>query len=211
MLSADKSRQGKHGRNSTEHRLSHDTVKLLKTQDQGYLRTIGQKSRRELEDLEKEIKVAGILDSKAAGNDVNVDDEDMDDVPSRSIKGGKKIIFVDTSEQEPMADSTQENGNPTDGDDFVEATDNLNPTEPSNHTPKQLKRTQQALQNARLARKKRKRLNDIRAAKLQALKVRQKEIMTAADALEAQRARMHHSVGGVNKDGVKFKVRERKR
>ena len=43
------------------------------------------------------------------------------------------------------------------------------------------------------------------------LKKRQKEILKVADQLELQRAKMTNTVGGVNKDGVKFKIRERKR
>lgn len=63
----------------------------------------------------------------------------------------------------------------------------------------------------RLERKKRKRLQELRVAKLEALKKRQKEVLAAADELDLQRAKMARTVGGVNKNGVKFKIRERKR
>jgi U3 small nucleolar RNA-associated protein 11 len=47
--------------------------------------------------------------------------------------------------------------------------------------------------------------------KLRALKKRERELGTALHELEMQRARMSNSIGGTNKDGVKFKVRGRKR
>jgi U3 small nucleolar RNA-associated protein 11 len=46
---------------------------------------------------------------------------------------------------------------------------------------------------------------------LQALQKREQELLTATRELELQRAKMSNTVGGVNKDGVKFKIRERKR
>ena len=46
---------------------------------------------------------------------------------------------------------------------------------------------------------------------MEVLKKRQKEILAAADALELQRAKMAGSLGGTNKNGVKFKIRERKK
>jgi U3 small nucleolar RNA-associated protein 11 len=46
---------------------------------------------------------------------------------------------------------------------------------------------------------------------LRALKKRERELTTALHELEMQRAKMSNSIGGINKDGVKFKVRGRKR
>jgi U3 small nucleolar RNA-associated protein 11 len=46
---------------------------------------------------------------------------------------------------------------------------------------------------------------------LRALKKRERELTTALHELEIQRAKMSHSIGGINKDGVKYKVRARKR
>jgi U3 small nucleolar RNA-associated protein 11 len=47
--------------------------------------------------------------------------------------------------------------------------------------------------------------------RLKALITREKELMLAEQELERQRGKMSNSIGGVNKNGVKFKVRERKR
>jgi U3 small nucleolar RNA-associated protein 11 len=76
---------------------------------------------------------------------------------------------------------------------------------------KQLAAETDAATRLRTERKKRKRLQEMRVAKLDALRKRQREIMAAADQLDLQRAKLAHTVGGVNKNGVKFKVRERKR
>ena len=76
---------------------------------------------------------------------------------------------------------------------------------------KALQAEQQRKLDLRTARRRRKRLGELRAAKLEALKKRQKEIVAAAEQLELQRARMSRTVGGVNKDGVKWKIRERKK
>jgi U3 small nucleolar RNA-associated protein 11 len=46
---------------------------------------------------------------------------------------------------------------------------------------------------------------------LEALKDRERDLSVALSQLQHQRARMNNTVGGVNKEGVKFKVRERKR
>jgi U3 small nucleolar RNA-associated protein 11 len=46
---------------------------------------------------------------------------------------------------------------------------------------------------------------------LRALKKREQELATALLELDLQKARMSNSIGGVNKNGVKYKVRSRKR
>ena len=62
-----------------------------------------------------------------------------------------------------------------------------------------------------LERRRRKKLQEIRVNKLDMLRKRQKDIMAAADQLDLQRAKMAKTIGGTNKSGVTFKVRERKR
>ena len=46
---------------------------------------------------------------------------------------------------------------------------------------------------------------------LEAIKRRERELVTAEQELDLQRAKMSNSIGGLNKKGVKFKIRERKR
>lgn len=50
-----------------------------------------------------------------------------------------------------------------------------------------------------------------RLERLKALVAREEELMLAERELELQRAKMANNIGGVNKEGVKFKIRERKR
>jgi U3 small nucleolar RNA-associated protein 11 len=215
MLSAGKATQGKHGRGVEANRLSHDAVKLLKTQDAGYLRTVAGKGRRELEKLEQVVGLEGVLWSEG-----------------RRLMG-KKVVFVDgeRGDQEgtkgrkrKAAEMNGENGaDGMDTETYTKESDinNAKETDDRNHssaaTPVKPKTTRalQAAQQAKLhlqaARRRRKRLGQLRAAKLEALKKRQKEVMAAIEQLELQRAKMSRTVGGVNKDGVKWKIRERKR
>ena len=213
MLSAGKASQGKHGRGEETNRLSHDTVKLLKTQDAGYLRTVGGRGRRELERLEQVVGVDSVLGTGKKHT-------------------GKKVVFVDGEEVEQKGrrgrkrksdEMDQENGmdvGATNAD-----TDNVGHNAPVVHeqdakdaaipakpiSKKALLAEQQAMLDLRAARRRRKRLGELRAAKFEALKKRQNEIMAAAEQLELQRAKMSRAVGGVNRDGVKWKIRERKK
>ncbi|KAJ9646413.1 hypothetical protein H2199_002462 [Coniosporium tulheliwenetii] len=68
-----------------------------------------------------------------------------------------------------------------------------------------------AMKEERASRKKRQREQEARRIRLEAVKARERDLLIAEQALEAQRAKMANNVGGVNKNGVKFKVRERKR
>jgi U3 small nucleolar RNA-associated protein 11 len=212
MLSAGKASQGKHGRGEETNRLSHDAVKLLKTQDAGYLRTVAGRGRRELERLEQAVGVESVLGMGKKHT-------------------GKKIVFVDGEEVEQdkrgrkrkSEEMDQENVMEVEGADVdtdsvghnapeaheQDATDAATPAKPK--SKKALLAQQQAMLNLRAARRRRKRLGELRAAKLEALKKRQNEIMAAAEQLELQRAKMSRTVGGVNKDGVKWKIRERKK
>ena len=224
MLSAGKAGQGKHGQGEETNRLSHDAVKLLKSQDAGYLRTVAGRGRRELERLEQ---VVGLEDALG---------------PGKTQVAGKKIVFVEgegvghegkrgqkrkaeemereqEQEQEEAMDGTGadvDTGNfdvdtpEVNAQDLNDSTTTAKP-KPKPKSKKALQAEQRAQLDLRAARRRRKRLGELRAAKLEALKKRQKEIMAAADQLELQRAKMSRTVGGVNKDGVKWKIRERKK
>ena len=213
MMSAAKGTAGKHGKGGNEALLSHDAVRLLKTQDSGYLRTASNRGRREVQKLEQQVKLAEVMREDGAA------------------KAGKKIIFSD--EETPTSGTkrkrtsagteskvSQEVSQPMDADHEMNDEPSLlqmpEPFEDENVLPITEVRspsTKDSLASKRLLveRKRRRRLQELRANKLEALKKRQREILAAANALEAQRARMARTVGGVNKDGVKFKVRERKR
>lgn len=149
--------------------LSQDAVRLFKTQDLGYVRTMRNKVMKEVGTLEK--SVAG-------------------------IKGdGKKIVYVkDEEEQQEKVwegiDMEEEEEDDEDEDALVK----------EDIAAKNLRKMQE------------KEANKLEA-KLIIARERLKALTDAEQALDLQRARMSKSqtVGGVNKNGVKFKVRERKR
>jgi U3 small nucleolar RNA-associated protein 11 len=76
---------------------------------------------------------------------------------------------------------------------------------------KQIEAQETAKREARKFRKDRERAQERMVTKLQAIKKRERELVAAEAELELQRAKINNTVGGVNKDGVKFKIRERKR
>ncbi|TPR11103.1 CFEM domain family protein [Aspergillus niger] len=194
MMSSSSARQGKHGaagnRDSAAARgLSHDAIKLLKTQDAGYLRTVGERIRRQMEKLEEEVRLQDgmkeILDGDA-GEDKKkeedvMDDDDMDfdfdfgddEVDQKKNKKSRKLVMKKSR--------------------------------------KQLEAERQALVEARRARKMKKRAAEARMNKLKALQKQYKEITAAERELDWQRGRMDNVVGGTNKNGVKWKIRERKK
>lgn len=60
-------------------------------------------------------------------------------------------------------------------------------------------------------RRRKRRAQEVLRNRLEALVDRERNLAAGLDQLDLQRAKMHNTVGGTNKDGVKFKVRERKR
>jgi U3 small nucleolar RNA-associated protein 11 len=213
MLSAGKASQGKHGRGEETNRLSHDAVKLLKTQDAGYLRTVAGRGRRELERLEQAVGVESVLSMGKKHTGKKVVFVDGEDVEQKGKRGRKRKSDEMDQENGMEVEGTGADTNSVghNGPEVHEqdATDAAMPVKPK--SKKALVARQQAMLDLRAARRRRKRLGELRAVKLEALKKRQKEIMAAAEQLELQRAKMSRAVGGVNKDGVKWKIRERKK
>lgn len=142
--------------------LSQEAVRLYKTQDLGYVRTMRNKALKEVEALEKTTK----------------------GIKARS----KKIVFVDDEEEQRRA---AENANmELDSEDEEDI---------SNEE-----------QDRRLLQQ---REAEKTEAKLTIARERLKALTDAEQALDLQRAKMAKSptVGGISKQGVKYKVRERKR
>lgn len=82
---------------------------------------------------------------------------------------------------------------------------------PKNMSKKQIEAQELAKREKRAFNKSRDQAQSRTASKLQAIKRRERELAAAEEELELQRSKMNSTVGGVNKHGVKFKVRERKR
>lgn len=193
--------------------LSMDVVKLLKTQDAAYIRTMLQVIRKEREQLEQEI----VLD----------DDELRTLKDGSHAKNGKHTVFVgDKDEQkgfkpeewfETSGDQLDRVWNrPRKNEEVSTTAMDIDEVESEDEPDKKLtKKQRQAMlekeQEEKKLMKKRNRLHEKRAAHLEALKKKERDLMTAEEELEKQRAKMNGTIGGVNKDGVKFKLRERKR
>lgn len=202
MLSS-KSKGGRKVQDRGNPVLSHDAVKLLKTQDSGYLQTMLQKTRLARERLEEEF----VLKKNQAGEVAEVD------VLGTGEGKGQKIVYVeDEDAQKSWNDAPKDIQIPPSEDHENE--DDMAMNEPSPAPPlsrKKLAKEDEARKKMALLRKKHRREQDARRTKLAALKVREKDLRDAEHELELQRAKMNNNVGGVTKAGVKWKVRERKR
>jgi U3 small nucleolar RNA-associated protein 11 len=217
--------QGRHGRGTGVSRdsaaargLSHDAVKLLKTQDKGYLRTAGERIHREIERLERDVQLQDGMndalgkkrqekeqvkeDDDEFGGFDDLDDLDFDALPQK--KKSRRVVFADDRGEQ----RTLKNKRDQDEDAMEEDSDKETSTR---KTPKQLAAERQALVEARRARKIRKRAVESRDNKLTALRKQFSEIQAAENEVDWQRAKMDNMIGGTNKNGVKWKIRERKR
>lgn len=143
--------------------LSQDAVRLFKTQDLGYVRTMRNTTMKEVEALE--MRIAGIKSQ------------------------GKKIVFVDDEEEQRRKLED------------VEMDDEDEDETPATSIAEKNLRKLQARETEKLE------------TRLEVARERLKALTDAEQALEMQRAKMAKSttVGGINKNGVKFKAPERKR
>ncbi|RYO75963.1 hypothetical protein DL766_007738 [Monosporascus sp. MC13-8B] len=195
-----------------------ETVRLLKTQDMGYLRTQRTLALKEVKALEERVVLlGGSLDPAA---DAEWEDEDDDDMmldgldgdededgppPSKKVKRTtaetkkpKKIVFAeDADEREEMMEEL-EAATKEDEDDDDDLKGDKKKEEKNPEKPR-------AEQRQRLLEKLRRRLQNARK--------RLGALARAENQLELQRASMAKTatVGGVRKSGKKIKVRERKR
>jgi U3 small nucleolar RNA-associated protein 11 len=206
MMSSTVDSKGRKVHDRGNKALSQGVVKLLKTQDAAYIRTMLQMVRKERQHLEEKILLEGD-DVKPLGKD---EDE---------VKKGKHVVFVgDKDEQRKFkVDEWFGQGGEwpqkekevvkEDLDDDEEEED-VKPKKPSK---KENEAKLLAEKEKRALKKQRERTKERIAIHLKAVKNRERELMIAEDELEKQRAKMNNTIGGVNKNGVKFKLRERKR
>lgn len=217
MVSGKKQvKQGKHGVRE-DATLSLETVRLLKTQDAGYLRVMGDKVRKDMERLEREVNLQnGISGALDGDGDVDMDMDDDDDSDTPRVKKGGKMLFVDSVDEQrrktskPDSDEEDEDED-EDEDDDGDLVDAAPGKIEERKTQKQIDAEKLLLKKVRAARRMKTRAAESRLRKLEALKKQHRDIVAAERELEWQRAKMENSVGGVNKNGLKWKVRERKR
>lgn len=211
--------------------LSHDAVKLLKTQDAGYLKTMAQATRKKRERLEEEIWVQegvkglegqdgrrhivfvesreeqkNVIETlKGSKADDNDDHDDVDDgtlsIPPRS-RARKALEIMCGLRRPGRADENHITGSEN---------DQSQPGQRRSDKTGNKKGDLSAQKNERRLQKLRKRAQEGRLSRLKLLKIREKELLAAERELELQRARMSNSIGGVNKAGFKWKIRERKK
>jgi U3 small nucleolar RNA-associated protein 11 len=146
--------------------LSQEASRLFKTQDLGYVRTMRNKTAKEV--LALEMRVTGIEGE------------------------GRKIVYVDNrDEQLERMEVDQE----VEEEEDMKMEENL-----------------EARREARRLQRLKDREMEKLEIMLEAAKKRLETLIEVETALDLQRAKMNktQSVGGVNKAGIKFKVRERK-
>ncbi|KAL3494807.1 small-subunit processome [Aspergillus germanicus] len=228
MMNSHTAKAGKHGtgmRDSAEARgLNHDAIKLLKTQDAGYLRTVGERVRRAMGKVEEELRVQeGIRElsgEKDEDEKKNGEDDDDDDFGLDFDEVGKKprrLVFADDKEEQRSLKRTLGSTSESEGEDEDEEAGEASfgalqrQQQQTKKSRKELEAEKQALYAERRARKMKKRALEWKQNKLKALQKQHADITAAERALDLQRAKMSNSVGGVNKNGLKFKIRERKR
>ncbi|KAF4547130.1 U3 small nucleolar RNA-associated protein 11-like protein [Elsinoe fawcettii] len=163
--------QERGAQNGTPGSMSGDVVKLLKTQDAGYLNTMLQQTRKEHEKTREEAILHGV--------DVNTNPAAGDLSKHKKFDGdGNEIAELKTF---------------LDDEDSEEGDKELLPPD------------------VYKAKRKKERTVEMLSRKLEALAQREKQLSQALDQVQLQRAKMEGTVGGMNKNGVKFKIRERKR
>lgn len=165
-----------------------DTVRLLKTQDVGYIRTTRNVLSKEVRRLEEQIVLLG------GANAANVDDNSNDD-DTKPAKP-RKIVFVDGNEKrdEAVEAAMDVDNNDADGEDEFEGFDDDEDPEDDAQLEKE-----RALHRLRL--------------QLQNAKKKLKVLANTEQHLEIQRTKMAKTAtsGGVTKKGKKIVVRTRKR
>lgn len=198
--------------------MSDDVVKLLKTQDAGYLKTMATRATKERERLEQEIQLC------------ETQDDGGETIVLKALKGGPRIkskhtVFVDTEMDQAGFDpnawfETDEAGlNSTyNRPRRHEGVENMPQRQgagaegiPKSQSERDARAAKQDWKDKRNQQRKRQADQEKRRAKLEAVRNRERELLVAEEGMIQQRDRMNNNVGGVNKNGVKFKVRERKR
>lgn len=172
-----------------------DTVRLLKTQDLGYLRTMRNVVAKEVADLGQKAVITGAfagvsIDEEDDEDDLDSDEDEEPRKPKAKAKP-KKIVFADSVEEREEILPEEEDEDVDMDEDDSDRSDEKKDT----HAAKRA-------ENAERLRR-----------KLQSAKKKLKALTDAENELEVQQARMAKTatVGGTTKNGKKIKIRERKR
>ncbi|KAL2021416.1 hypothetical protein VTK56DRAFT_7169 [Thermocarpiscus australiensis] len=167
-----------------------DTVRLLKTQDLGYVRTMRNVAAREVRELEERFILAGGTEQP---EDDDNDDESDDEISASAVRQQKpkKIVFFDAPEEREQAIERQTENEDDEMGDYEEDADG---------------------EKAAEAYRKAQNLEKL-GRKLKAARKKLKALSDAEYELELTQAKMAKTAtsGGITKSGRRIKVRERKR
>lgn len=174
-----------------------DTVRLLKTQDLGYIRTMRQVVAKEVAKLEEQVVLTRGFDNLDQDEEEEENDDDDDDsefdfsAPMRT-KAPRKIVFMDDEQQREETIEDHMDKEDEHKDTFEGFDDDEKKQGPEFERAKALRRQRRQLEASR---KKLKALTD------------------AESALEVQKAKMAKTAtsGGTTRRGKKIMVRTRKR
>ena len=186
--------------------LDMDVVKLLKTQDAGYIRTMLQVIRKQKQELEEKIVLEGKeVRTVRDGGSVSKGNHTVFVGDRKEQREFKPDEWFGTGDEWPHNRSMEE----------VEIGEQVDGSEDGAQTKKLSRKQREAMEQAEYEKelwaKKRERAQEKLTGQLQALKTKERALATAEERLENQRAKMNSTIGGTNKAGVKFKLRERKR
>lgn len=219
MLSSSVDKRGLKVTDRGNEALSTNVVKLLKTQDAAYIRTVLQQVRRERARLEEKLFLEGegegevelVRDGEDTRQGVHrvfvQGEEEMEGFDAEKWFGEGKSMPSASMPEVPREWESESD----DGDDASEEDEEA--PRPQGKTPskKKIKQAEEKAKAAKKFEKTRSRAQSRTAYRLQMVRKKERELVAAEQELEKQRAKMSSSVGGVNKNGVKFKIRERKR
>ncbi|KAG9200694.1 hypothetical protein G6514_006713 [Epicoccum nigrum] len=225
MLSSSVDKRGLKVADRGNEALSTDVVKLLKTQDAAYIRTVLQQVRRERARLEERLVLeeAGEVQTLRDGGESRqgvhrvfvADEAEQERFDADAWFGLGRSLPSASAPQVPREWESESESGSGDGEGEHEDEDEDKRDQPRrrNQTPsaKKLKEQEDKAKALKKFEKARSRAQSRTAFRLQMVKKKERELVAAEEELEKQRARMSSSVGGVNKNGVKFKIRERKR
>ena len=193
--------------------LSVEVVKLLKTQDAAYLRTMAQRTRRERERMEEE----GGLGLVGGGSFVLREGFQRRKLAEGKLKrdGDGHVAFVGSRDEQLAFVGKELSDKVTEVDDDDDDDDDGDYVDGKGRASKLAMDKDEARQKSYLLDeeivKNRRRWRDNRVRHYEALKSREDNLKKAEAELEKQRAKMTNNIGGVNKNGVKYRIRERKR
>ena len=203
--------------------LSHGAVKLLKTQDSGYLRSMIQKTRRAIERLEQKFTLqqgqgaellgrSGYKDGGQHTVFVDSREEQKQYLPATSVlPHSPQSRTSDRSLQKIRKDEDDKQSPDTENEEETAEETMPNPPRRSSTSRRAAQREAETFRQEKYLRRQYEKEQDASRAKLVALKAREKDLIDAENELELQRAQMSNSIGGVTKAGVKWRPRERKK